>query len=128
MILFCRSSADIKGQEANFYIQTKGLHAGRPLKNAIPNCVAVETDVENAFEIVYALWVAKKFVPYIGGSVVPFIRIADLKKVVLNGFEAVTDNKLTSKIEKIDSAIENMEKQLELLKQMRFSLANHLFK
>ena len=29
------------GQEADFYIQAKGLNAGRPLKNPKANCFAV---------------------------------------------------------------------------------------
>lgn len=113
------------GQIATFYIQAKGLHSGRPLKKAIPNSFAVTTDIKNAYEIVYSLWKAKDFNPFIGGSVVPFIRIADVKKIVLSAIDKCDqyNQKNLESLCKIDSHINNLNKQIELLKEMQISLA-----
>lgn len=113
------------GGEANFYIQCKGLHSGRPLREPIPNCFMVNTDVKNAFQIVYSLWVSKAFKYCIGGSVVPFIRIQDVKDIVV---PAINNNlsygeKELSSLEVVDRNIENLEKKLKLIKELKVSLA-----
>lgn len=114
------------GQKATFYIQSKGLHAGRPLKEAIPNSFAVTTKINNAYEIVYSLWRAKAFYNCIIGSVIPFIRVADVKKIVLSAFDNVErcNQKNLKKIEVIDNNIETLEKQIALLKEMRDATAH----
>jgi hypothetical protein len=113
------------GQEATFYIQAKGLHSGRPLKNPIPNSFAVTTDIKNAYEIVYSLWKAKSFYYFIGGSVVPFIRITDVKKIVFAAINKADNynKKQLEQLNKIDLHIDNLNKQIELLKQMQIGLA-----
>lgn len=114
-----------KGQYANFYIQSKGLHAGRPMRNPIPNCFAVETNIENSYEIIYSLWKGKSFKHFIGGSVIPFIKISDVKKIVGKAIDKADNYNKNNlkKIELIDKQIENTLRQLELLKQMQVSIA-----
>lgn len=114
--------------DATFYIQSKGKNAGQPLINPIPNCFAVYTNVQNAFEIVYALHTAKAFNQYIIGSVIPFIRIDAMKKIVLPAFDYAFDTKKLNAISAIDQNIENLEKQLELMKQMKKAIAGELIR
>jgi hypothetical protein len=116
------------GQNANFYIQSKGLHAGRPLKNPIPNCFAVNTEVANAFEIVYSLWIAKAFQYYIGGTCVPFIRIGDLKNIVIPAIENAknVDEKQLKAIELIEKNIEIMNKKIKLMQELKNATAKSI--
>lgn len=74
--------------DAIFYIQSHGLHAGRPLRKSIPNSFSVYSDEEFAFEIVEGLFIAGKFKNLILGSVIPFIRISETQKM-LNHFFAI---------------------------------------
>ena len=113
------------GQEATFYIQSKGLHSGRPLKNPIPNCFAVITDTPNAYEIVYSLWKGKAFYNQIIGSVIPFIRISDIKKIVISAIDKADryNQKNLEKLELIDKNIETLHKQIALLKEMQTAIA-----
>lgn len=113
------------GAEADFYIQAKVLHAGRPLRNATPNCFAVYTEVENAYEIIYSLYKSKAFIENIIGSVIPFIRLSDLKKIVLpvlSEANKINNNNL-KKIEIIDKNISLLEEQIKKMKQLQELLA-----
>lgn len=114
-----------QGQKATFYIQAKGNNAGRPLKKPIPNCFAVTTEIQNAFEIVYCLYRAKVFNFYIIGSVIPFIRIGDVKQLVKAAFRdsKFYDPRKLATLEKIDLQIVLLHKQIEQLQKMQFVLA-----
>ena len=118
------------GTKAEFYIQAKGEHAGRPLKKPTPNCFAVHEPSEQAFEAVYAMWVAKVFYPYIKGSVIPFITITDVRRILEQHLEECINKKswALAKIKEVDQAIENMEKRLILAKELRHSYARSIFK
>lgn len=125
------SSMTIKqynGTEATFYIQCKGNHSGRPLRNPIPNCFAVFTDIHNAFEIAYAAYVSKHYHRHIKGSVIPYVRIADVEEVLgmfIDRIDERNEQRL-AQIERIDNAIEVAKKQLILLEQAKISIARKL--
>jgi hypothetical protein len=114
--------------QADFYIQCKGLHSGRPLRNPIPNCFSIFTEQQNAFELAYAAYVSKSYNQFISGSVIPFIRISDCKKV-LSAFINILDENVEGnlkKIEQIDKRIKNVEDQIRLLHQMKIAIARKL--
>lgn len=108
--------------KAKFYIQAKGEHSGRPLKNPIPNCFSVYTDNEILFSLVYALYIGDKFKPHICGSVVPFIKIDDAKKIITENLIFESNSHLFIKIEKVDELKSNLKQQLNLLDQLQKSL------
>lgn len=114
-----------KGQKADFYIQSKGNNAGRPLTTPIPNCFAVHTDVHGAFQIVFALWKAKSFDRVIWGSVIPFMRITECRKIVNRGINQhqLFDDKKLNAVGLIDDKIENLLAQVEKYKQLQYALA-----
>jgi len=116
------------GQKADFYIQAKGLHAGRPMKNPIPNCFAVNTEVENAFEVVSSLWIGQSFKYYIGGSCCPFIRIGDVKRIVIPAIESSyqVETKQLKTIELIDKNIEILEKKIKLMQELKQATAKSI--
>jgi uncharacterized radical SAM superfamily Fe-S cluster-containing enzyme len=116
------------GTDATFYIQCKGSHSGRPLRTPIPNCFAVFTDIHNAFEIAYAAYVSKHYHRHLKGSVIPYLRIADVEEV-LGMFIDKIDEQNTQRleqIERIDNAIEAAKKQLTLLEQAKILIARRL--
>lgn len=127
-------NAEIKtynGQAATFYIQAKGLNAGKPLKQPIPNSFAVNTEIEHAFELVYSLWNAGLFKNHIGGSCIPYIRLSAVKKLLAPHLNETVTNRFKPVFEKVaacDKAIENMEKQLALLKDLKKSYSRQIFK
>lgn len=117
------------GLAADFYIQCKGEHSGRPLKFPIPNCFAIKTDVANLEQLVYALYVGRYFEPHIKGSVIPYIRIADAFQVIWNGLEAQKGDavQVLQTLEKVDRQQAAIKKQLGLIQQLKVGLARKVF-
>lgn len=119
-----------KDAKQKFYIQSKGLHSGRPLKEPIPNCFAVYTDIKNAYEIAYCIFKAKLYRNLIMGSVVPFIRIRearDLLTPIFLNYKRFDLQKL-GLIEKIDSQLILMDKKQRALKEMQLAMAHQLIR
>lgn len=117
-----------EGMKATFYIQTKGMNSGKPLRTPIANCVCVHTSIPNLFEIVFALYKGKLFYPHIGGSVIPFIRIRELKEVIdagLRKYDPKHNEKLKS-IESIELLLASLSEKLRLYNQMQVYLCREI--
>ena len=76
---------------ADFYVQSKGDNAGRPLKEPSTNCFAVFTDhsrllPEYFYYMVMAAWQQGVFRPYLLGSVIPFLSIESFKRAILEKY------------------------------------------
>ena len=76
-------------ESSDFFIQLKGEHAGKPLKNKIPNSIGIRVDrrfldAQYLFYLVTYLYMAGKFKQYIKGSVIPFITQKDIAKAIFN--------------------------------------------
>ena len=115
---------------AEFYIQRCGLHAGRPLREPIPNCFSVINPPPYAYEIIYALYIRKTFYPFIGGSVVPFIRIGDVKDLVKKAISVFDDrhSKNFEAILKLEQHRVKLLEQIKLTEQLRFAYVHKVFK
>lgn len=113
-----------------FYIQMKGEHSGRPLKQPIKNCVAVYSDVPFLFELVYLLFKGRKFEIHLKGSVIPFVRIEDLNEVINEGLKMYSPakEKLLVQIKKIDEAVNLYQKQKELLLMAQKAICNEFLR
>lgn len=78
-----------KSFKADFFVQSKGNNAGKPMKQPTANCfdvVVTETEIllpEYLYYVVYAAYSAGAFKKHIRGSVVPFITIEDFNKALL---------------------------------------------
>jgi hypothetical protein len=125
---------DLKQYNGNnngdFYIQCKGLHSGRPLINAIPNCFTIKSKDALLKEKVYALFVARVFEPIICGSVIPFIKTYETKHLInehASKIKPMHENKLLQ-IRSIDNLIMNTEQQIKLYKQMQKALVYSMIK
>lgn len=113
-------------KKPDFFIQTKGEHSGRPLRTPIKNCVAVYSDIPNLFEIVFILFRGRKFEPVLRGSVIPFITVADLKRVILEGLENNTPEKsiLLKSTKDAENMIRQAEEKVKLLRSLQILLCN----
>lgn len=122
--------------EHEFYIQSRGLHSGRPLKNSIPNCFVISlnngAEKEQYFNLVQALFESRKFSQYIFGSVIPLIRIGDVKKVITLGVQVMEikplDFEKTHKtVTALDLLIENTSQKIEMMKRLKSAHLRQFF-
>lgn len=114
-----------------FYIQSHGLHAGRPLKEPIPNSWEIETDIKNAFEICFMVYNSKTLKLYLRGSVIPFLSLEEYKKILKPLFdspllqEETTLKKLKS-LQLLDVAIKKQEETRQYYNQLKTAIAHDL--
>jgi len=77
-----------------FYILSKGLNSGKPLLTPCPNsfvCICKSQEQKDFyFWLLFGLWKAKYFHQFLTGSVIPFIRLSDLKNEILTQAEKVS--------------------------------------
>lgn len=78
----------------HFYLLNKGLNSGKPLLKPCPNCFVCTFDTEETktsfYWICYSLWKSNSYYPNLKGSVIPFITIAETKKLILKTAFRVT--------------------------------------
>lgn len=95
----------------HFFILSRGKNAGRPQYEGIPNAFVVVTregeDLEQLYWIVYALWKAKRFEFIQLGSVIPFIKVGEVRNLVAD------------KVNSIDFSSQQTKKRLKLLHTLR---------
>ena len=100
-----------------FYILSKGLNSGKPLVTPCPNsfvCICKSQEQKDFyFWLLFGLWKAKHFYQFLTGSVIPFIRLSDLKDEVFNQAEKVSkqEKEYKSTVDKIKQ-LEEKEKAI----------------
>lgn len=114
--------------QSHFYILNKGLNSGRPSDNPCPNCFVLSTksidDKDFYYWLLFGLWQSKAFHPYLRGSVIPFIIIKELQKVIILASEKAQANpgkfnKAISSLKQLDLLEKAYQKNLQLIKQAR---------
>lgn len=115
-----------------FYIQSKGLHSGRVLKNPIPNCfTAICSSKEHSdfwTSICTALYLGRKYQILILGSVVPFIRLRETAEL-LSTMKHLDTNQVqatTKQLNLIDEALKSSIERTKLIKQLQSATAQAL--
>jgi hypothetical protein len=72
--------------QPQFFVLSKGLNSGKPLKTHCPNCfvITVKNDEEKEFLfwLCWGLWQSKKFHHLHTGSVIPFVRLQEFKPFI----------------------------------------------
>lgn len=111
-----------------FYILNKGNNSGKPLNEPCPNCFVCicenEDHKEQLYWLLFGLWQGKAFHPHLIGSVIPFIRLREVTNLIYKGLEKLKTNpdkfqKNISTIIKIEKQRETIQKQFELMQQMK---------
>lgn len=117
--------------ENHFFILSKGNNAGRPMDRPCPNCFAVITKCPNEKQLLYwlcfGLWQCGYFQPYLTGSVIPFIRLPELKSLIRD-----IRSKVESRKNEYEKAVDTLNKllryqhhlsaQLQMINQAKKSL------
>lgn len=115
----------------HFFIQSHGEHAGRALRDPIPNSFTCISNTPEERELLYwtceALYRSRKFWMIQRGSVIPFIALYEAKKVLAAGISVTLANraqfeKTTTALQAIDKHIENNLKQNAQLKEISQAL------
>ncbi|WP_304015796.1 hypothetical protein [Nonlabens dokdonensis] len=100
----------------HFFIQSHGHHAGRPLKDPIPNSFTIELEdselLHTAFYTCKMLYQSKALYPLQRGSVIPFIALYEYKKVFARALR--TTMKDCEKFAKIATALDHIEKRIDI--------------
>ena len=118
------------------FILNRGRNAGKPLQEPCPNCFILYCssleEMETVYWTFYALWKHGFFHPHLCGSVIEMLRLSDLKKLLLQwiqpGIEKATRNpEMVNKIKSTWELEQKMQKQSELLKQLRDSLVRKYY-
>lgn len=115
----------------SFYVLSKGLNSGRPSMAPHVNSFVItcSSDQEKDFyyTLCFALWKSKTFHPLLCGSVVPFLRIDDFKKIIdQTAGQLVTCRdqftKTVNQVKAIEEKENNIRKQLQLLAQLKIAM------
>lgn len=127
------ATAEPRAGEHVFFIQSHGFNAGRPLKKPIRNCWEVRTDRRADFEILYIVYESKILMPFIGGSVIPFLRLDDYRKITAPILQnAIHENRIINahylQIRKIEEQMQQQDKIKKLMQELKKSLSHELFK
>ncbi len=110
------------------FILSKGNNAGKPMWQPCPNCfvLAAKTEEEQQqnYWLLYGLWQGQFFNPFITGSVIPFIRIDDVKQVLELAQEKVLANLSLfdlslSMLQALEQHAANIHQQIKLIKQAK---------
>jgi hypothetical protein len=118
-----------------FFLLSKGLNAGKPLDKPCPNCFVLFADCEEEknklYWLCFGLWQAHFFRRFLTGSVIPFIRLHDVKQIINEALSRVDFTELEKSISVLNNLQkhqENISKQLELIKQAKKSLMYSVLK
>lgn len=97
----------------HFFILSKGMNSGKPLKQPCPNCFifSCRSEKEKNFYywLIFGLWRSKAFHFYLRGSVIPFITLDELCKCISKG--EMMARKDLNKFHKIVQAFKMLELQ-----------------
>ena len=121
--------------ERHFFILNKGNHSGKPMNDPCPNCFVCICSSEEEKEMIYwlvmGLCQGRVFEQYLCGSVIPFVRINDVKKA-LNWLsfnhtaKLVQYKKKVLAIQKVQQAKNSILQQLQSLQSLQKVLVSDL--
>lgn len=112
----------------HFFVLSKGNNAGRPMDKPCPNCFVVITkcpqERQRLYWLCFGLWQCGYFQPYLSGSVIPFLRLPELKKIILESRSRIDSNwdvfeKAIETLNTLLSYQQNLLRQLQMIKQAK---------
>lgn len=110
--------------QANFYIQSKGLNAGRPLEKPLANCWAVYSDIKHLKSIAYSIYVSGFLKQLSLGSVIPFVRLSQYRPLLEDAANLAIkyDEKHLETIEFLRMQIDSLKTKLLLFEEFQTML------
>lgn len=123
--------------QPHFYILSKGNNSGKPMEKACPNCFVClcknEEEKQRLYWLFYGLWQGMFFHPFITGSVIPFIRLDDLKQIAKEALSKIELNpqQFTKNIKAMQTLNQHGEAitaQIKLIKQAKKALMYQVLK
>jgi len=124
-------------QQPHFFILNKGLNSGKPLNTSCPNCFVCiaenEADREFLYWLCFGLWRSKSFHLYLKGSVIPFITIDEIQKIIKeNEIKASTKEQAFEKpiqaLKLLDVNEQKIKLTLKMIDTTRQSIFHNLMK
>lgn len=124
-------------KQPHFYILNKGNNSGKPLNQPCPNCFVClcssEEEKEQLFWLMFGLCQGKKFYPYLCGSVIPFLKIKDVKDVLkkLSLHCAANPEQCKKKIatiQKVQIVKNSLSQQMQTLQQLQNTILSELLR
>jgi hypothetical protein len=124
-------------EKPHYYILNKGLNSGKPNKEPYTNSFVVlcnsEQELEDLFWISYSLWKCKFWHQFLIGSVIPFIRIGDLRKeLILKSKLAIEHSEEYKKqiraLQLIEERENQYKKELILMENIKKAILYNFFK
>ncbi|MBK9284035.1 MAG: hypothetical protein IPM51_06905 [Sphingobacteriaceae bacterium] len=115
----------------HFFILSKGNNSGKPMETPCPNCFVClckdEEEKQRLYWLFYGLWQGMYFHPFLTGSVIPFIRLDDLKSVVKIALvkielKPLQFDKNISMVQLLDKKAKVVQEQIKLIKQAKKAL------
>jgi|CXWL01.1.fsa_nt_gi hypothetical protein len=116
-------------QPFTFYILCKGNNSGRPMAEPCPNCFTCSCDSAEEkdfyFWLCFGLWKGKLIEPLLCGSVIPFVRIGDMRKEMQRQAGQLDRSAYVATISQlllIEEKTAAIKKQLQLMMQLQTGL------
>jgi hypothetical protein len=113
-------------QKHHFFILNKGFNAGKPMPHFCPNCFVFIADNKEErdyfFHLLQGIWELKLFRKCLVGSVIPFLRIGDLKDLIeetLNSIDIGAFNEVQDTLYQIEMYKESIQIKLQRLMELR---------
>jgi hypothetical protein len=117
-----------KIEKPHFYVLCKGMNSGKPLDQRCPNSFCIISDSEEEKEQLYwvsfALWRSNAFYPYLMGSVIPYIRINDFRRLVSDKLMVINSNpesfsKVVQQLKLIELREKQFKENLKLIQELK---------
>lgn len=111
--------------KAAFYILCKGKNAGKPLNEPSANCFVCEAcnqeEKEMLYWICYALWKGKTCERDLIGSVIPYIRIQTMNKLIQVRLDQINPEcpHFKKRMLLFRYLEQNMQKQLKMIEKLK---------
>jgi hypothetical protein len=119
----------------HFFLLSKGYNTGKPLLKSCPNCYVVtcesEPEKQQLFWICFSLWKSGAYLPFLVGSVIPFIHVNDLRKLIESVATVVSQrlddfSKAVDQLQTFHKLERQLELQLKLINRLKVDLCRRL--
>lgn len=119
-------------QDHQIFILNKGNNSGKVLTEPCPNCFVITAkshlEIDILKMICYRALVNKLFYRELIGSVIPFVRINDAKRIIQYGLQAYSRDpekfiQISNQLQNVEKALAHYKLLVDKLNLMRYSLA-----